>query len=1111
MPRIDTWLADIGLEKYITVFEDAEIDFDVLSELVEDDLKELDLPLGPRRKIWGAISRLAHSKAKEKNNLNAPSANQDVPAERRHLTVMFVDLVGSTALSTRLDAEDMRKLIAEFQSEIAFVVDEFNGFVAQFLGDGVMCYFGWPHASEDDTQRAVRAGLKIIDTIKRQSAPDGEALAVRVGVATGVVIVGDLMMKGAAQEAAAVGETTNLAARLQGVAGPNRLVVSSNARSLLGAAFELESIGKQQLKGIGSAVEAFIVSSETAVESRFAARRPVALTPIVGRDREIGQVLRRWSLAQSGQGQMILLRGEAGIGKSRVVQTITDAIASDSHSRVTYQCSPYHTESAFYPFTRQISYTAGFAADDTAEQRIAKMEASIIGDNKTRARMALLLGIDGTDRYGEIDETPAQQRLQMMQALLKQLVARSENEPLLLVFEDLHWIDPTSLELLELVLKALPEQKIMVLATARPSFDHDFVDCPSVVEVMLKRLDPKMTFTIASKMAGGKTLPEEIVDIIARRTDGVPLFVEELTKSILESGSLQEDGDSYVVKGAVSDIAIPATLHDSLMARLDRLGPIKEIAQIAACMGREFSHRLIAQVSDLPGRRLENALEQLLAAELIHRHGTEPLISYSFKHALVRDAAYDGLLKERRILFHRRILSALETEPDAAPELLATHAETAQLTDRAIELWEAAGKAAIGRPAFKEAEAHLRRAILLNAIRIDAGDKGAISAGVALRVQLFVALSPGIGLWADETVAVLEEALALADKAGESPFKADIVYGLVLSSYFRGSLKDCLARSHDLVDLAYESGDVAQLVIAKRMTGIVQLTMGRFSDANLYLTEAAELCDQIADLDLAARFGHDPIVALKIYQSLNVTFQGKTVLGDAFRQTAENRAQDIAHTNTSAAMLGLALIRDQVANDVEAEKVHLGILQNLVKEHGITASHLWAEVAAALLQLAEGDLEGAASYREAEATMLAANVRLLVSGSRVLAARRALAIGLVNDAREFASGVLPMMNATGEKSWLAEYHRLCATFAIREENYTVAEAELKTAIECARKCCGALWELRAAIDLARLYAQLDRKQDAIATISPIYEKIGKGDCLKEMAAASELIDELNTV
>lgn len=1117
MHGIDAWLADIGLEKYVAVFRDAEIDLATLPELVEEDLKELNLPLGPRRKIWGAITRMQVQQARQPNvpsthphfHQSASGESKNAPAERRHLTVMFVDLVGSTAISSRLDAEDMRKLIAKFQSEIAIVVGDFEGFVAQFLGDGVLCYFGWPHASEDDTERAVRAGLLIIETVNKITEPDGTPLAVRIGIATGVVIVGDLMMNGGAQEAAAVGETTNLAARLQGIAEANSLVISGDAQPLLGSAFELTSLGWQELKGIGQSVEALVVTGVTAVESRFAARRPAALAPIVGRDREIGVVLRCWSLARSGRGQMLVLRGEAGIGKSRLIQAITDVVASEEHSRITYQCSPHHTESAFYPLIHQMSLTAGFVADDSNSQRLSKMETMLAGDKSVYALMALLLGLDGSSRYGDIDATPVQQRSQLMQMLLDQLIEASAKKPLLLIFEDLHWIDPTSLELLELLLERLPDQKIMLLATTRPSFDHLFAADQSVTELTLNRLGLEMTSAIAEKMAGGRTLPEEVMNVIARRTDGVPLFVEELTKLILESGALKQDGAGLFALGSFSDVAIPATLHDSLMARLDRLGPTKEIAQIAACIGRDFSYRLLVKVCELPQNALDNALSVLTDAEMINRSGSQLQSNYSFKHALVRDAAYDGLLKERRGLYHTRIVEALEAEAEVAPELLAAHAEAAGLAEKALELWEAAGNAAISRPAYKEAEAHYRRAIALNKPLAASGDKDAMSKAVALHVQLFVALSPGIGLWADETLTTLEEALKLADAVKDSPQRGDIIYGLILSTYFRGSLESSRARADEFTSHAAASGDTAQLLVAKRLTGNVQLSLGQFSEAEASFDTAAKLCEEVADQNLAARFGHDPTVAVKIYQSLVATFQGKTARAEKFRSEAETRAGMLSHTNTSCAMLGFALTCAHVADDIDAERHYLKCLQLMIEEHAVTASHLWAEVAAVTLRLADGDVTGVDAFWRVEAKVLDANIRLLVPGNRILAARRILALGLQEEAQEIATGVEAMMIETGEKSWLAELHRLRSAFALKEGDDDQAEKHLQKAIKIAVDGQATLWEARAKIDLATLYNKRGLTRNAMSMISPLFDRIGRRDCPREMRAAIKLMIELD--
>lgn len=1109
MPSIEDWLAEIGLEKYGSVFEDAEIDFETLPGLVEDDLKELNLPVGPRRKIWTAIALLARSKSPNGQRVRTLQENlkeaAKAQAERRHMTVMFVDLVGSTEMVMRMDAEDMRAVISEYQQTVASVVDEFDGFVATLLGDGMLCYFGWPQANEDDTERAVRAGLSIIKATKKLTTPDGDTLASRVGVASGVVVVGDLIGGGAKQEAAVVGETPNLAARLQAVAAPNQLVVPSEALPLLGSAFDMLSLGPQKLKGVSRAVEAFVVKGETAVESRFAARRSGVLTPIVGRDREINKLLESWSCAQSGRGNLVIVSGEAGIGKSRIVQAVVDAVATDDHTRVTYQCSPYHTESAFYPFIQQLSYEAGFAADDTTQQRLAKMNQMLSIDSKSKASIALLLGLDGTALYGPNDASPAQQRAELMQVLVDLLLDKAKGKPLLLVFEDLHWIDPTSLELLEILSEALSDHRIMILATTRPVFDGDFGPNATVKRLTLERLDKTMTYAVAGKLTGGKALPDEIMKIIARRTDGVPLFIEELTKTILESGALKEEADTYLVDGPLSDIAIPATLHDSLMARLDRLGEIKEVAQIAACIGRDFDHALMCEISGFQEEEVEDALDQLIGTELIHRKGFAPWALYSFKHALVRDAAYESLLKERRRHVHGRILKALETDSGAAPELLAAHAEAARQTDRAVELWEEAGIAAIARPAYKEAEAHLRRALGLNAPKVAANDPAAIQRAMSLHVQLSLALTPANGLWSDQVVATLEQALTLADKVGKTPVRGDISYGLLVGEYFRGNLDRSIVHADELRAHATEAKDDAQLLVATRLAAVARLNLGQFKQAEPYFEEADKLCGQLEDQDLAMRFGHDPIIGVRVYQSLSATFRGQTARADHYKAQAENRVDKLSHTSTTCGFHGLAVVCAHVAGDICAERRSLDILLPLIAEHNVVSSLLWAEGTFALLKMADGDKAGIDAYHEADKRMIDAGIRLLLPGYRAVAARRAFTLGQVDEAYKMKDAALALMHETDEKSWLPEIHRLAATFARTEKDFDESEQHLKKAIEISRQDGGALWELRAAIDLAQLYSVSGRKDTAIATVTPVIEKIKEGDCLQEMNMARELL------
>ena len=1116
MSEIVNWLSGLGLEKYASAFAEAEIDFETLPELEEGDLVELGLPLGPRRKLWGAIKRLVAAPTAplvtpeeiDHPALEKPDPTVESDAERRHLTVMFIDLVGSTEMATRIDAEDMRSVITGYQNTVAGVVSRYEGFVAKFMGDGVLCYFGWPRANEDDAERAVRAGLSIIDSVRKTSAPDGTPLATRVGIATGVVIVGDLIGSGATQEAAVVGETPNLAARLQGVAQPNQLVLPKETGRLLGSTFELKSIGAQNLKGIGASVEAFVVEGETSVESRFAARQSGALTPIVGREREIELMLERWALARSGQGQMLIVSGEAGIGKSRITKAVIDGVAADDHVRMTYQCSPYHADSAFYPVIQQMFFAAGILPADSPDARLDKLEALLGTDPETLKLVAPLLGLDGTARYGALDLTPAQQRAQTMQALTSLLVKQAEKSPMLLVYEDLHWIDPTSLELLEILLDAIADQPIMVLATARPTFEYGFGGHPIVTRFALNRLGKDQIGAIVSKLTDGKALPDEIMEIIANRTDGVPLFVEELTKTILESGALKEDGDQLVLNGPLSTIAIPTTLHDSLMARLDRLQPIKEVAQTAACIGREFSHGLLEQISPLPDDELATALDGLIAAELIYRRGLPPEATYLFKHALVRDAAYESLLKEKRRAVHTRILSALEDDPDVAAEVLAVHAEEAGLTDRAIDLWEAASKAAIARPAYDEGIVHLHRALALIAPLINGTDLAVTEHALALQTQLGMALLVRVGYGADKTIAAFEHALVLAEEVGETPMRYSVLYGLWIGKGIRGEFAEALKRAEALVEQAAKSSETAPFVVANRVAGATYFFLGNLVAADKHLETAIEHYDAAAHAGLANRFGQDIGVSINVFAAHQRLLMGQTQKAWVHSDKSENIAKSTKHVQTIGYMLVLRALFAIDAGDFALVERCITEVEPIAREHKLTVWHDFAALVRELLLAKHGDRASIVRYLKADAALIATETRMFVPQIRVAMAWAALAMGLREEATNLAAMAQALIGQTGEAYSLSDLHRLKGALAREQGDALAAEACLNTAIEVAREQAATLWELRAAIDLARLWKEEGRVAEAAALLRPVHDSIADGDCPEDRTTARALLAAL---
>ena len=717
MQTVKQWLEQLGLPQYAEVFAENDVDLDAVRFLGDSDLEKLGISLGNRKKLLNAIARLdGHAAVPGGSDRPTDQPSHHAEAERRQLTVMFCDLVGSTELSRQHDPEQLRELMHAYQQACGSVIEKYDGHVAQYLGDGLMVYFGWPRAHEDDSERALRASLDIIEAVKVVEAPS--PLRVRIGVATGPVVVGQTGAGDASVPKLAVGETPNLAARLQGMAAADEIIIAPSTRRLAGATFDYQDLGSHTLKGILEPVHASRVLGLGQAEGRFEATRTGGLTPLVGREEELALLLHRWEQARAGEGQVLLLAGEAGIGKSRIARALRERVEGQACLRLRYQCSPFHTQSPLYPVVEHLERTAGFVRDASVEDKLDKLEALLrraLADEElpTIAPLfAALLSLP-VDRYPPLNYAPQKHKECTLEALTVQLTALSKRYPLLMVFEDLHWVDPTTQELLDLLVERIARLPVLLLVTYRPEYAHHWTDEAHVTTLTLNRLDHALGAQLADNVTGNKSLPKEVLDQIVAKTDGVPLFLEELTKAVLESGLVRLTAQGYELTGPVTSLAIPSTLQDSLMARLDRLSEVREVAQIGACIGREFAHDLLSEVSPLPQDKLQAAMEQLASAQLVFRRGIPPNATYTFKHALVQDAAYQSLLRSTRQQLHAQIARALEAHwpetSDSQPELLARHFGAAGLVDDAIAYWCKAGALALQRVALNESIAHLSR------------------------------------------------------------------------------------------------------------------------------------------------------------------------------------------------------------------------------------------------------------------------------------------------------------------------------------------------------------------------------------------------------------------
>ena len=1120
MPRdVRKWLEDLGLGKYVEVFLANDVDLDVLRDLDESDLERLGLSLGHRKKVLRAIAELdALPTAESRPAQPIRKASKPLPAvaERRQLTVMFIDLVGSTELSHRLDPEEMREVMRAYQDLIAGEVARFDGHIAKFMGDGVLTYFGWPQAHEDEAERAARAGLAVVRAISRLRTPAGQSLAVRVGIATGLVVVGDLVGEGATQEGAVVGDTPNLASRLQAIAEPGSIVIAAATRQQIGDLFELADLGSHQMKGFDEPIRVWRVERESTTQNRFEALHGQRLTALVGREHEIGLLLERFERAKDGEGQVVLLSGEPGIGKSRIVRALRERLQGQPYVSLSYFCSPFHVNSALYPLISLMERAARFQRDDSPETKLDKLKTllaqSTANVDEVVPLVAALLMVPTGERYPPLGLTPEGQKQRTLEVLVDQLAGLAAKQPVLAVYEDVHWIDPSTLEFLELVVERAQRLPVLAIMTFRPEFAPPWAGRTHVTSLALGRLAQRQGASIIEALTRGKTLPPQVVQQIVTKTDGIPLFIEELTKTLLESGLLREAGDRYVLNGPLPPTAIPTTLHDSLLARLDRLGSAKETAQIGAALGREFSYELLAAVMRLPDSELHDALSQLTSADLVLRRGRPPHATYTFKHALIQDAAYATLLKSRRHQLHSRIAQVLaERFPERAvaePELLAHHYTEAGATEQAIDQWLRAGQRAGERSSNVEAVAHLRRGLQLLETLPDT--VGRARRELDLQIALGMPLLATKGYAAPETGAAHDRARELCDQVGNPSQLLPILYGQIVFRISHGQLRSGRRLAEEFLRSAQEQGAEGPALVARRMIGISLILHGELPSGRSRMEQALALYDTARHRSLAFQYGADQQSTCLAWLSFDLSLLGYPEQAERAGRNAIALAKEIAHAITMAHALRYGgCFSCIVRQDPRTAREHATALNQYAERQRLP---FWSALAKFIL--AWTSVETGRS-RAAVTQMRATLAEIDATGHRLdrplFLAMLAAGHGGIEQAAEglrLLDEALAQVEETDERWWEPEIHRLKGEMllSLSAENVAVAEACYERAISVARRQCAKLLELRAGTSLARLWQSRGRSNEAGALLAPIYgwftEGFDSAD-LKEAKASLE--------
>jgi class 3 adenylate cyclase/predicted ATPase len=1101
MKGITEWLESIGLAEYAQRFSENAIDFSTLRYLTDQDLKELGVLLGHRRKMLHAIAELDVTSAFA--TAPPPTKPEREPleeAQRRHLTVMFCDLVGPTASSTHLDPEDMWRVVASYQGAIGAVIGRYQGMIAQYMGDGLLVYFGYPVAHEDSAAQAVRAGLEIVDAVTSLRTDLGIALQARIGIATGTVVMNDLLVNEIPAEKAIVGETPNLAARLQSLAEPGTVLICPSTRQLAGGYFNYRDLGPLPLKGFAQPISASQVLGKSGVESRFEAMHASKLPPLFGREEEMDLLLRRWRQAAHEEGRVVVLTGEPGIGKSHIAVALDERLQNESHITLRCFCSAHHTHSALFPFANQLERAAKFRHTDSPQEKLSKLDtllAQSTHDPEHVAVLANLLTLPTDDQHRPQTLTPQKRKEKTFAALLAQLYGLTERQPLLIIFEDVQWIDPTSLELLAAIVEHVPQLRALLLVTARPQFTPPWPSYSYLTTIALTRLGKRDGAALVMRLTSGKTLPKDVMDQILAHTDGVPLFIEELTKMVLESGFLRERDWAYVLEGPLPPLAIPTTLQASLTARLDRLSPVREVAQIGAVVGREFHYELLTAVAGLSRQRLDEALDQLVRSELMFCRGEIPHAFYTFKHALVRDAAYAGLLKSRRVYLHAATANALEQKfPDVAqtqPEIVAYHYTQASSCEKALHYWYEAAKRSAARSAHNEAVGHLKQGLAQIPIIDDPMLRNKLE--LLLQTSLGNALRAIKGWSADSVKQAYTRALQLCKESGLDEHTFPAAFGFWTWNFVHGTLAEAQALAENLLNTAKIVDDPIYKVLAHEALGFTLFAQGKFAAAHAELEGSISMCedsDAVAYLDRSAQ---DPRVHVRLYDGWVLWFLGYPDQSLQICAEARRYADASEHPFSKAMARTISLRVHQLRGEAAVVADQANVAISLCEEHEFAHYLAMAMILRGWASTQQGEFdkgiaeiqEGLEKVRAIGALLYEPYILGLVADACIKKERYEQALDVLEQARS------RLDEENSEHFYAAEIYRLLGeTYLRSHQDLDQAERYLCEGLKIARAQKAKSLELKLCVSIYDLSQLKQRDGKYRSQLSEIYAFFREG-------------------